>query len=140
MIDIGDCIPTDKAIHVNAFLLASYAALCQEQGIVPIVEPEVLMDGAHDIDTCFTVTSKVLRAVFVELAAQGVALDGMILKPNMVIDGQKCPNKATPQRVAELTIKCFKETVPDAVSARWRAIPLLFFAIVSAPVVILLSV
>lgn len=116
VIDIGDCVPTDKAIHVNSFLLASYAALCQEQGIVPIVEPEVLMDGAHNIDKCYEVTSKVLQHVFVELEKQGVALDGVVLKPNMVIDGQKCAHKASPQRVAELTVKCLKENVPAQVA------------------------
>jgi len=116
VIDIGDCIPTDKAIHVNAFLLASYAALCQEAGIVPIVEPEVLMDGAHSIEKCYEVTSKVLRAVFQELHAHGVALDGAILKPNMVIAGAKSPVQASAQKIAELTIKCFKETVPADVA------------------------
>jgi len=116
VIDIGDCIPTPKAIHVNAFLLASYAALCQEEGIVPIVEPEVLMDGAHTIEKCFEVTCDTLRAVFVELEKQGVVLDGMILKPNMVIEGQKCPVKSSAQKIAELTLKCFRLTVPAAVA------------------------
>jgi len=108
-------LPTDKAIRVNAFLLASYAALCQETGIVPIVEPEVLMDGSHSIEKCYEVTSRTLKAVFEELNNYGVALDGIILKPNMVIDGEKAPKKATPQQVAELTIKCLKEHVPAQV-------------------------
>ena len=120
VIDIGDCIPTSKAIHVNAFQLASYASLCQEQGIVPIVEPEVLMDGAHSIEKCYEVTAKVLRAVFQELYEHGVALDGMVLKPNMVIAGQKCSVQASPQKVAEMTVKCFKEVVPADVSSRER--------------------
>jgi fructose-bisphosphate aldolase, class I len=115
VITIDEKLPSDRAIHVNAFLLASYAALCQERGIVPIVEPEVLMDGAHTIDRCYEVTSRVLKAVFEELRAQGVLLEGIILKPNMVIDGEKCPAKATPQRVAELTVKVLKEHVPASV-------------------------
>lgn len=115
VIAIDEKLPSDRAIHVNAFLLASYAALCQERGIVPIVEPEVLMDGDHDIERCYEVTARVLKAVFEELRAQGVLLEGIILKPNMVIDGEKCKKKATPQRVAELTVKVLKEHVPASV-------------------------
>lgn len=115
VITIGDGIPTDRAIRINAFLLASYSALCQERGIVPIVEPEVLMDGDHDIDRCFEVTSRTLKIVFEELRNYGVALDGIVLKPNMVIAGEKCPKKASPQQVAEMTVKCLKEYVPASV-------------------------
>jgi len=115
VIDIADGIPSDYAIHVNAVQLAQYAALCQAEGIVPIVEPEVLMDGGHSIETCFEVTKKTLHAVFAELAIQKVALDGLILKPNMVIDGQKYANKATAAKIAALTVKCFLEEVPAAV-------------------------
>ena len=115
VIDIGPGIPTDYCIRTNAHALARYARICQEGGLVPIVEPEVLMDGGHDIDTCNTVTERTLFEVFRELQLQGVALEGMILKPNMVIAGQKCPKQASPHEVAELTIKCLKSTVPAAV-------------------------
>jgi fructose-bisphosphate aldolase class I len=108
-------IPSAYAIHANAHALARYAALCQEAGIVPIVEPEVLMDGGHDIERCEAVTSQVLAAVFAELDAHRVALEAMLLKPNMVISGKKCARQASPQEVAEATIRCLTRYVPAAV-------------------------
>jgi fructose-bisphosphate aldolase class I len=115
VIDIGEDIPTGTGIHVNAHALARYAALCQEQNIVPIVEPEVLMDGAHDIDECAEVTEAVLNAVFDELVLQGVVLEQSILKPNMVVPGKKSGKKASVEEVAERTIQVLKRTVPAAV-------------------------
>ena len=115
VIDIGDDIPTGTGIHVNAHALARYAALCQEQNIVPIVEPEVLMDGAHGIDECAEVTEAVLNAVFDELVLQGVVLEQSILKPNMVVPGKKSGSKASVAEVAERTIQVLKRTVPAAV-------------------------
>jgi len=108
-------IPTDFGIRANAHALARYAALCQEADIVPIVEPEVLMDGAHDIKRCEAVTSRVLEDVFTELDAHRVVLEGMLLKPNMVIAGKKCPQQASVQEVAEATIRCLTRYVPAAV-------------------------
>src|SRR3954463_8324056 len=93
VIDIGKNVPTMTAIHVNAHALARYAALCQQAQIVPIVEPEVLMDGDHDIDRCYEVTQRVLNKTFQELRVQRVALEGMILKPNMVVPGKKSPSR-----------------------------------------------
>jgi fructose-bisphosphate aldolase class I len=115
VIDIGAGIPTAYCIRANAQALARYAALCQEQGIVPIVEPEVLMDGAHDIGRCFAVTSETLKVVFEELAHHRVALEGMLLKPNMVISGMKCPTQASVQDVARETLMVLKRYVPAAV-------------------------
>ena len=115
VIDIGSGVPTRYAIDANAEALARYAALCQEAGIVPIVEPEVLMDGAHDIGRCEEVTNLVLDRVFSHLFAARVALEGMILKPNMVIAGKKSPQQATPEQVAEATIRTLKRQVPAAV-------------------------
>lgn len=118
VIAINDrCLPTLGAIKQNAGALARYAALCQEANIVPIVEPEVLMDGQpadHSIDRCFEVTRDVLRIVFNALAEAGVRLEGMILKPNMVIDGQRARH-ASVEEVAEKTVRCLKEAVPAAV-------------------------
>jgi len=108
-------IPSAFGIRANAHALARYAALCQEIDIVPIVEPEVLMDGAHDIDRCEIVTSQVLEAVFAELDAHRVVFDGMLLKPNMVIPGMKCPQQAGVQQVAEATLRCLRRYVPAAV-------------------------
>jgi fructose-bisphosphate aldolase class I len=108
-------IPTRYGIQANAHALARYAALCQEAGIVPIVEPEVLMDGSHDIARCEAVTSQVLQAVFAELAAHRVLLEGMLLKPNMVIAGMKCAQQASVQQVAEATLRCLRRHVPAAV-------------------------
>lgn len=115
VIDIADGIPSRGCIEANAEALARYAALCQEQKIVPIVEPEVLMDGAHDINRCFDVTEVTLRSLFAHLADHRVDLEGTILKPNMVIAGKKCPKQANVAEVAEKTIAVFKRTVPAAV-------------------------
>jgi fructose-bisphosphate aldolase, class I len=115
VIDIGSNIPTMTAIRVNAHALARYAALCQAAQIVPIVEPEVLMDGDHDIDRCYEVTGRVLNKVFRELCAQRVALEGMILKPNMVVSGKKNPKQASVEEVAAKTIRLLKACVPAAV-------------------------
>lgn len=115
VIDIADGeIPSGYCISTNAHALARYAALCQEAGIVPIVEPEVLMDGDHDIDRCYDVTEFTLKSLFDELYAQDVALEGTILKPNMVIAGKKCPNQASIEEVAEKTVHCFRASVPAA--------------------------
>jgi fructose-bisphosphate aldolase class I len=115
VIDIGTDIPSMTAIHVNAHALARYAALCQAAQIVPIVEPEVLMDGDHDIDRCYDVTQRVLNQTFQELRIQRVALEGMILKPNMAISGKKCTKRAGADEVAEKTIRLLKSCVPAAV-------------------------
>jgi len=118
VITIADGCPTSNCIKANAHALARYAALCQEQGLVPIVEPEVLMDGphaAHDIDRCYQVTEWVLKTQFSELYEAHVALEGMVLKPNMVIAGQKCPKQASAAEVAEKTLKCLRAAVPAAV-------------------------
>ncbi|MBJ7402769.1 MAG: fructose-bisphosphate aldolase class I [Bradyrhizobium sp.] len=114
-IDGGRGIPSMTAISVNAHALARYAALCQAAQIVPIVEPEVLMDGDHDIDRCYEVTSRVLNKTFQELRVQRVALEGMVLKPNMVVPGKKCPKQASIEEVAEKTIRLLKACVPAAV-------------------------
>ncbi|MGJ4908500.1 class I fructose-bisphosphate aldolase [Bradyrhizobium sp. HKCCYLS2033] len=116
VIDIDkDNIPSMTAIHVNAHALGRYAALCQAANIVPIVEPEVLMDGDHDIGRCFDVTRRVLNEVFGELRIQRVALEGMILKPNMAVAGKQSPDQAGVQEVAERTVQLLKECVPAAV-------------------------
>ena len=115
VIDIGTGMPSAYCIRVNAQALARYAALCQEQGLVPIVEPEVLMDGSHDIARCAEVTEETLNTVFAELDAQRVALEGMLLKPNMVIAGMKSPKQASVEEVAEATVKVLKRCVPAAV-------------------------
>jgi fructose-bisphosphate aldolase class I len=115
VITIGQGIPTAYCIDVNAHALARYAALSQEAGIVPIVEPEVLMDGTHSLERCYEVTLATQREVFRQLAAQRVRLDGMLLKPNMVLSGKDAPSRAAPAEVARFTVKCFKEAVPAAV-------------------------
>jgi fructose-bisphosphate aldolase class I len=115
VIDIGKNIPSMTAISVNAHALARYAALCQAAQIVPIVEPEVLMDGDHDIDRCYEVSQRVLDKTFEELRVQRVALEGMILKPNMAISGKKCSTQASVEEVAEKTIRLLKSCVPAAV-------------------------
>ncbi len=115
VIDIADGIPSRFAIAANAHALARYAALCQEQNIVPIVEPEVLMDGAHSIERCEEVTDSVLDQTFHALAAHKIYLEGMVLKPNMVISGKKAANRASPEQVAEATVRCLKRHVPAAV-------------------------
>ena len=116
VIDIADgIIPSSFAIAANAHALARYAALCQENDIVPIVEPEVLMDGAHSIERCEQVTEAVLERVFRELFEHRVLLEGMVLKPNMVISGKKAANRAPPQAVAEATLRVLRRHVPPAV-------------------------
>ena len=115
VIDIGSSVPTMTAIHVNAHALARYAALCQAAQIVPIVEPEVLMDGDHDINRCYEVSMRVLNKTFQELRVQRVALEGMILKPNMAISGKKCAKQSSVEEVAEKTIRLLKSCVPAAV-------------------------
>jgi fructose-bisphosphate aldolase class I len=115
VIDIGAGIPSHNCVHANAHALARYAALCQEAKIVPIVEPEVLMDGDHDIDRCYGVTEWVLNETFRELYYAGVKLEGMVLKPNMAIAGKKSAKKASVQEVAEKTVKLLKACVPPLV-------------------------
>jgi fructose-bisphosphate aldolase class I len=116
VIDIsGHDVPSTTAIHVNAHALARYAALCQAAQIVPIVEPEVLMDGDHDIERCYAVTQHVLNKTFQELRIQRVALEGMVLKPNMVVPGKKSARQASVEEVARQTIRLLKESVPAAV-------------------------
>jgi fructose-bisphosphate aldolase class I len=108
-------LPTTACVSANAHALARYAALCQEQGLTPIVEPEVLMSGAHTIDRCEAVTDEVLSAVFAALDEQDVGLEGMLLKPNMVIAGQDCPRQASVHEVAAATLRCLRRRVPAAV-------------------------
>ncbi|MGH6727189.1 MAG: class I fructose-bisphosphate aldolase, partial [Pseudolabrys sp.] len=115
VIDIGESIPSYAGIHTNAHALARYAALCQDEGIVPIVEPEVLMDGDHDIERCAVTTEWALKTVFEQLYYQSVALEGMVLKPNMVVPGKKSGKKASVEEVAERTVKVLKNCVPGAV-------------------------
>jgi fructose-bisphosphate aldolase, class I len=115
VIDIGPGIPSHTCIVANAHALGRYAALCQEQDIVPIVEPEVLMDGAHDMDRCYQVSEFVLKETFEQLYEQRIALEGMVLKPNMVVPGKKSGQRASFEEVAERTLKLLKNCVPPAV-------------------------
>ena len=115
VINIGDGIPSRACITANTHALARYAALCQENGIVPIVEPEVIMDGPHTVETCYEVTSSVLTALYAQLDEQNVHLEGSILKPNMIMSGTECPTLASVQQVAEMTLDCFNKCVPQAV-------------------------
>jgi fructose-bisphosphate aldolase class I len=115
VITIGEDIPTAYCISANAHALARYAALCQEQGLVPIVEPEILMNGDHTIEESYQLTTETLYTVFYELASQGVELEGMVLKPNMVLSGYDCSEQASVKEVAEMTVDCFFNTVPAAV-------------------------
>jgi fructose-bisphosphate aldolase class I len=115
VIDVGAGIPSYTCIKANAHALARYAALCQEQEIVPIVEPEVLMDGDHDIDRCFSATEWALKATFEELYYNRVALEGIVLKPNMAVPGKKSSKKASVEEVAEKTVRLLKACVPGAV-------------------------
>jgi len=115
VIAIGDDIPSHSCIEANAHVLARYAALCQEAGLVPIVEPEVLMDGEHTLERCREVTEEVLRVVFNQLNCQRVMLEGMILKPNMVLPGLTCPKQESVDEVADATVKSLLRTVPAAV-------------------------
>jgi fructose-bisphosphate aldolase class I len=117
VIAIGDGLPSWGCIEANAHALARYAALCQEVGLVPIVEPEVLMDGEHSLDQCSETTDELLRTVFKELFAQRVMLEGMILKPNMVLPGLTCTTQETVDVVADATVNCFLRAVPAAVPA-----------------------
>ena len=115
VITIGENMPTAYCMSANAHALARYAALCQEQGLVPIVEPEILMDGTHTIDESYQLTTETLYNVFYELVSQGVELEGMVLKPNMVLSGYDCSEQASVEQVAEMTVDCFLNTVPAAV-------------------------
>ncbi len=115
VIAVADGIPSRGCIEANAHALARYAALCQEAGLVPIIEPEVLMDGNHPIERCFEVTAEVLRTVFGQLSTQRVALEGMILKPNMVLPGKDCPKQESVEGAADATATCLLRTVPAAV-------------------------
>jgi fructose-bisphosphate aldolase class I len=115
VIDIGPGIPSYACVHTNAHALARYAALCQAAQIVPIVEPEVLMDGGHDIDRCAEVTEFVLKETFQQLYYQKVALEGIVLKPNMIVPGKKSGTKASVEEVAEKTVRALKNCVPGAV-------------------------
>jgi fructose-bisphosphate aldolase class I len=115
VIDIGEGIPSAYAIHVNAHALARFAGLSQEAGLVPIVEPEVMMEGDHTIERCYEVTEATLEAVFNELFSQRVVYEGMLLKPNMVLSGKECATQAGPEEVAESTVRCFRSVVPAAV-------------------------
>jgi fructose-bisphosphate aldolase class I len=114
-IDVSAGVPTDDGIAANAHALARYASLCQEAGLVPIVEPEVMMEGDHSIETCFDVTSRTLHSVYDELFHLRVDLPGSLLKPNMVLSGKKNAVQAGPDEVAEATIRCFLDHVPAAV-------------------------
>ncbi len=115
VIRITDTLPSSNCLEVNAHALARYAALCQEAGLVPIVEPEVLMDGTHTIERCEAVTSATLHTVFHALFVQGVRLEEMLLKPNMVLSGKACPTQASVQEVATATLRCLRRHVPAAV-------------------------
>jgi fructose-bisphosphate aldolase class I len=115
VITIADDIPGRGCIEANAHALARYAALCQEAGLVPIVEPEVLMEGEHPLERCFEVTAEVLRTVFNQLYRQRVMLEGMILKPNMVLPGKDCPRQESVEEVADATVTCLLRVVPAAV-------------------------
>jgi len=115
VIRIDDALPSSACVSANAHALARYAALCQEQRLVPIVEPEVLMDGSHEIERCEEVTGTVLHAVFRALFEQRVGLESMLLKPNMVIAGKDCPRRASVEQVATATLRCLRRHVPAAV-------------------------
>ena len=115
VIEIGNSTPTQYCIKTNAHALARFAALSQEAGLVPIVEPEILMDGTHDINTCLKVTETTLREVYYELGCQNVALEGTLLKPNMVLSGKNADERASSEEVAEKTLACLMNTVPSSV-------------------------
>jgi len=115
VIAISDGLPSRSGLEANAHALARYAVLCQEAGFVPVVEPEVLMDGDHTLERCLKVTEEALRNVFIQLNCQRAMLEGMILKPNMVLPGLDCPDQPTVDEVADATVKCFLRTVPEAV-------------------------
>jgi fructose-bisphosphate aldolase class I len=113
VIAIGDGLPSWGCVEANAHALARYAALCQEAGLVPVVEPEVIMDGEHTLEQCREVTDEVLRTVFSELFAQRVMLEGIILKPNMVLPGSTCPKQEAVEEVADATVNCLLQAVPN---------------------------
>jgi fructose-bisphosphate aldolase class I len=115
VIRIGDGLPTSNCLNVNAHALARYAALCQEQGLVPIVEPEVLMDGSHPIERCEEVTGDMLHRTFDALFEQRVSLEKMLLKPNMVIAGKQCPQRSSVEEVAQATLRCLRRNTPSSV-------------------------
>ena len=115
VIAVGDDLPSRSGLEANAHALARYAALCQEAGLVPVVEPEVLMDGEHTLERCLKVTEEALRNVFIQLNCQRVILEGIILKPNMVLPGLTCPQQASVDEVADATVQCLLRTVPAAV-------------------------
>jgi fructose-bisphosphate aldolase, class I len=115
VIMIGDGIPTGACLQANAHALARYAGLCHEAGLVPIVEPEVLMDGDHTLEACWEVTTRTLHETFDALHEQGSDLEGTLLKPNMVISGKGCPDQAPTERIAQATVDCFKAVVPAAI-------------------------
>jgi len=115
VINIAEHIPSQYCMNANVHALARYAKLAQESGIVPIVEPEVIMDGSHTAERCFDVTEAMLNALYDALYEQRVLLEGSILKPNMIVSGTTCTTQASVEQVAEMTIKCFKRTVPAAV-------------------------
>ena len=117
VIAIGEGLPSWGCVEANAHTLARYAALCQEAGLVPVVEPEVIMDGDHSLEKCREVTNEVLRVLFDELFAQRVMLEGIVLKPNMVLPGLTCTNQTTLDEVADATVNCFLRAVPAAVPA-----------------------
>ncbi len=117
VIAVNDDLPSRSGLEANAHALARYAALCQEAGLVPIVEPEVLMDGAHTFERCLAVTEEALRNVFIQLNCQRVVLEGIILKPNMVLPGLSCPQQPSVDEVADATVNCLLRTVPAAVPA-----------------------
>jgi fructose-bisphosphate aldolase class I len=114
LFNIGESIPSAYCIEVNAHALARYAALCQQAGLVPIVEPEVFMEGEHSIETCYAATKAVLLETFAQLQRQGVALEGMLLKPNMIVSASSASNRASAETVAAMTVDCFKRTIPAA--------------------------
>ncbi len=116
VINIGEGLPTPYAIETNTHALARYAALSQEASLVPIVEPEVLMDGSHSIETCYEASEATFKCIFEELSKQRVLLEGMILKPNMILSGKDCSSRAGVEEVAEQTLHCLKATVPDGVT------------------------
>jgi fructose-bisphosphate aldolase class I len=113
VITIGDGIPSQACINANAHALARYSAICQEQGLVPIIEPEVLMEGGHDAARCYSVTAEILTATFAACKDQGVHIPGALLKPNMIIAGKACSEQISREEVAQLTLKCLKENVPQ---------------------------
>jgi fructose-bisphosphate aldolase, class I len=115
VITIGPDIPSETCLVANAHALARYAALCQAGGLVPIVEPEVLVDGQHSIERCYEVTARTLQVVFMQLRLNRVALDKMILKPSMILAGEQCPVKASVEQVAEMTVRCLRDNVPASV-------------------------